>query len=77
MQATDQIIYILLGVAAALLILPTRWLILMTFVNVFTSEMPARSESTRRITRRINEWWYGIPVVPVRFLRPESDGAIK
>lgn len=76
-EATDQIIYILLGVAAALLILPTRWLILITFVNVFTSEMPARSESTRRITRRINEWWYGIPVVPVRFLRPESDGGNK
>jgi len=72
-QATNQVIILLLAVAAALLILPTRWLVLGTFLNVFTMEMPARAETTRRIFRRINEWWYGIPVVPVRFLKPESD----
>ncbi len=72
-QATNQVIIILLAVAAALLILPTRWLVLISFLNVFTSEMPVRAESTRRFVRRINEWWYGIPVVPVRFLKPESD----
>jgi len=76
-EATNQIIYLLLVAAAILLILPTRWLILITFLNVFTSEMPARSESTRRVIRRISEWWYGIPVVPVRFLKLESDSGNK
>ncbi|XP_024389635.1 uncharacterized protein [Physcomitrium patens] len=76
-EATNQVIAILVGVAAVLLIFPTRWLILATFVNVFTLEMPTRAESTRRFTRRINEWWYSIPVVPVRFLKPESDNGSK
>lgn len=77
MQATNQVIILLLAIAAALLILPTRWLVLITFLNVFTMEMPARTETTRRSFRRINEWWYGIPVVPVRFLKPESDAGNK
>jgi hypothetical protein len=72
-EATNQVMILLLGTAAALLILPTRWLVLLTFLNVFTMEMPVRAETTRRFARRLNEWWYGIPVVPVRFLKPESD----
>lgn len=72
LQATDQVIMLLCGLAAALLILPIRWLVLITFLNVFTSEMPVRAECTRRFTRRISEWWYGIPVVPVRLLKPED-----
>ncbi|XP_024370219.1 uncharacterized protein [Physcomitrium patens] len=72
-EATNQVIALLLVVATILLIFPTRWLILVTFLNVFTSEMPARAETTRRFIRRINEWWYGIPVVPVRFVKPEVE----
>jgi hypothetical protein len=77
LQATNQVIILLIAAAAALLILPSRWLILVTFLNVFTSEMPARAASTRRFFRRINEWWYGIPVVPVRFFKPEADSGNK
>ncbi|KAG0613383.1 hypothetical protein M758_6G098900 [Ceratodon purpureus] len=76
-EATKQVVILLVAVAAALLVLPTRWLVLITFINVFTSEMPIRSESTRRLLRRINEWWVGIPVVPVRFLKPELDSGNK
>lgn len=76
-EATKQVIILLVAAALALLILPTRWLALITFLNVFTSEMPLRSESTRRLLRRINEWWVGIPVVPVRMLKPQSDAGTK
>jgi len=34
--------------------------------------MPARLETTAHFNQRMSEWWYGIPVVPVRFLKPEE-----
>jgi len=72
MQATNQIIVLLLACTAALLLLPFKWLVLISFLNLFTCLMPARLETTARFNRRMSEWWYGIPVVPVRFLKPEE-----
>ncbi|CAM6018309.1 unnamed protein product [Sphagnum balticum] len=69
-EATNQIIVLLLVCTAALLLLPLKWLVLISFLNLFTSLMPARLETTVRFNRRISEWWYSIPVVPVRFLKP-------
>ncbi len=69
-QATNQIIVLLLVCTAALLLLPLKWLVLISFLNLFTSLMPARLETTARFNRRLSEWWYSIPVVPVRFLKP-------
>ncbi|CAK9256900.1 unnamed protein product [Sphagnum jensenii] len=69
-EATNQIIVLLLVCTAALLLLPLKWLVLISFLNLFTSLMPARLETTARFNRRLSEWWYSIPVVPVRFLKP-------
>ncbi|KAH9549660.1 hypothetical protein CY35_10G031100 [Sphagnum magellanicum] len=69
-EATNQIIMLLLVCTAALLLLPLKWLVLISFLNLFTSLMPARLETTVRFNRRLSEWWYSIPVVPVRFLKP-------
>ncbi|CAK9859332.1 unnamed protein product [Sphagnum jensenii] len=69
-EATNQIIVLLLVCTAALLLLPLKWLVLISFLNLFTSLMPARLETTARFNRRLSEWWYSVPVVPVRFLKP-------
>ncbi|XP_073391627.1 uncharacterized protein [Physcomitrium patens] len=76
-EATNHVIAILLALAVVVLIFPTRWLILIIFLNVFSSEMPVRIASSRRFMRRIGEWWYSIPVVPVQFLKPETDNGSK
>jgi len=71
-EATNQIIVLLLACTAALLLLPFKWLVLISFLNLFTCLMPARLETTAHFNRCMSEWWYGIPVVPVRFLKPEE-----
>jgi hypothetical protein len=72
-QATNHIIGMLLVCAAAMLLLPFRWLVLITVLNLLTLKMPVRVESTARLSRRLCEWWYGIPVVPVRFLKSKES----
>jgi hypothetical protein len=71
-EATNHIIGMLLVCAAATLLLPFRWLVLITVLNLLTLKMPVRVESTARLSRRLCEWWYGIPVVPVRFLKSKE-----
>ncbi|CAK9865638.1 unnamed protein product [Sphagnum jensenii] len=55
-EATNQIIVLLLACTAALLLLPFKWLVLISFLNLFTCLMPARLETTARFNRRMSEW---------------------
>ena len=77
LQASNQIVALLAAGALALAVIPVRWIALIVFVNVFTGQMKSRQESSARFNRRFNEWWYSVPVVPVRFLKPEEEGNLE
>ncbi|KAJ1690707.1 hypothetical protein LUZ63_014862 [Rhynchospora breviuscula] len=72
-QATDMAILALAGMAICLVLLPTRLIILMTFLEVFTRYSPPRRPSTERWTRRLREWWFSIPAAPVVVERERED----
>lgn len=72
LQASNQVAALFAAGALGLAILPTRWIALIVFVNLFTGQMKSRRDSSATFNRRFNEWWYSIPVVPVRFLKPEE-----
>lgn len=60
-QATDRVIMILILAALSFVFFPTKLLILMVFLEIFTRYSPLRRVSTERWTRRLREWWFGIP----------------
>ncbi|KAG8058912.1 hypothetical protein GUJ93_ZPchr0002g24740 [Zizania palustris] len=64
-QATDRAILALVVMALSLALVPTRLLVLMMFLEVFTNYSPPRRASTERWTRRLREWWFSIPAAPV------------
>lgn len=72
-EASNQVAALLAAAALGLAVLPTRWLVFIVFVNTFTSGLQGQRESPSTFERRFNEWWYSIPVVPVRFLKPGED----
>eukprot|EP00250_Pteridium_aquilinum_P014916 c22281_g1_i1 orf=214-2319(+) len=72
-QATDQVVAVLVILAFCLAILPPKLMLLLLFWEAFTRETRYRQESTERVFRRVREWWYSVPVVPVRLLKVEED----
>jgi len=80
-QASNQVAALLAAIALGLAIIPTRWIAFVLWANVFTSGMQSQKQSPSSNSvfhRRFNEWWYSIPVVPVRFLKPgEKENADK
>ncbi|KAL6877570.1 hypothetical protein ACP4OV_012785 [Aristida adscensionis] len=72
-QATDRAILALVFMALALALVPTRLLILVMFLEVFTNKSPPRRESTERWTRRLREWWFSIPAAPVVVEKEKED----
>jgi hypothetical protein len=74
LQATDQLLAVHVITALALLVMPWKLVLLCWFLDTFTNELEFRRESTRKFIRRMKEWWYSIPVVPVKFVEPEVDG---
>lgn len=68
-QATDRVIMILILAALSFVFFPTKLLILMVFLEIFTRYSPLRRVSTERWTRRLREWWFGIPAAPVALER--------
>ncbi|KAK8916432.1 hypothetical protein KSP39_PZI023336 [Platanthera zijinensis] len=64
-QATDTVIVILILAGISLVFIPTKLFILMVFLEMFTRYSPPRRVSTERWTRRLREWWFGIPAAPV------------
>ncbi|KAL6646755.1 hypothetical protein ACP70R_015449 [Stipagrostis hirtigluma subsp. patula] len=72
-QATDRAILALVFMAIALALVPTRMLVLVMFLEVFTNKSPPRRASTERWTRRLREWWFSIPAAPVVVEKEKED----
>jgi predicted CDP-diglyceride synthetase/phosphatidate cytidylyltransferase len=64
---------VLVILAFSLAFLPLKIILLFIFWEAFTRQTRFRQESTERLTRRVREWWYSIPVVPVRLLKVEDE----
>ncbi|KAJ7516496.1 hypothetical protein O6H91_22G060100 [Diphasiastrum complanatum] len=71
-QATDQVIWLLSGITVVLACIPFRIIFLIIFLDIFTRQNSIRRESTERLMRRLRDWWYGIPVISVRFIKPKD-----
>ena len=72
-QATDEIIAVHIVFALLLAFIPFQLVVLVALAEFFTRRFEFRRDSTVLITRRVKEWWYGIPVVPVRFIEQDSS----
>ena len=81
LQASNQVAALLAVIALGLAVIPVRWIAFILWANVFTSGLQSQRQSpssNSAFHRRVNEWWYSIPVVPVRFLKPgEKENADK
>lgn len=74
LQATDQLLAAHVIAALALLVFPFKLVCVGWFLDTFTNELEFRRESTRKFIRRMKEWWYSIPVVPVKFVQSQAEG---
>ncbi|BBN12480.1 hypothetical protein MPTK1_5g20450 [Marchantia polymorpha subsp. ruderalis] len=72
-QMTNHVIAGLVITAFCLTILPLRMIILLLFLDFFTRNSVVRKETTERWLRRFREWWYSVPAVHVRFIKPEGE----
>ncbi|KDP45153.1 hypothetical protein JCGZ_15018 [Jatropha curcas] len=72
-QATDRIALLLVFISVTVALVPSRYLILMIFLEAFTREMPYRKESSDRWRRRLREWWIRIPAAPVQLLKLDEN----
>ncbi|URE35418.1 hypothetical protein MUK42_15977 [Musa troglodytarum] len=72
-QATDRIILVLVLMALAIAFLPSKLLLLMLFLEIFTRNSPPRRVNTEKCTRRLREWWFSIPAAPVVLERDKED----
>ncbi|XP_022987375.1 uncharacterized protein LOC111484949 [Cucurbita maxima] len=72
-QATLKFAVCLLVIALTLAFLPTKYILLMVFLEAFTRYSPPRKASTERWTRRVKEWWFSIPAAPVILDREKED----
>lgn len=59
--------------ALILLFIPSKYVILLTFLEIFTRYAPMRKASTERWMRRLREWWFSIPAAPVVLEREKED----
>ncbi|OAY65842.1 hypothetical protein ACMD2_11219 [Ananas comosus] len=72
-QATDRAILALVFMALGIALLPTRLVLLLLFLELFTRNSPPRRPSTERWTRRMREWWFSIPAAPVVLESEKED----
>ncbi|KGN63827.1 uncharacterized protein LOC101213898 [Cucumis sativus] len=72
-QATMKFAVFLIVMALTLAFLPTKYIVLMVFLEGFTRYSPPRKPSTERWTRRVREWWFSIPAAPVILEREKED----
>uniref|UniRef100_A0A0A9AQK0 Uncharacterized protein n=1 Tax=Arundo donax TaxID=35708 RepID=A0A0A9AQK0_ARUDO len=68
-KATEMVAAALIAAAAILIVIPSRHILLMLVVEVYTREMPLRKQNTEKFRRRIREWWARIPAAPVQMIR--------
>lgn len=72
-QATMKFAASLLVIALTLAFLPTKYILLVVFLEGFTRYSPPRRPSTERWRRRVREWWFSIPAAPVILERENED----
>ena len=63
----------LLILASVLTFIPSRFVVLLLFLEAFTRYSPPRRPSTERWMRRLREWWFSIPAAPVVLERENED----
>jgi hypothetical protein len=73
MQATEVVAVVLISAAAFLVFVPSRHLLLLVVLEMYTREMPLRKQSTEKFRRRIKEWWARIPAAPVQMIRRNEN----
>lgn len=59
--------------AVVLVFVPSKYLILLSFLEAFTRYSPPRKASTERWERRLREWWFSIPAAPVSLEVEKED----
>lgn len=72
-QATEKLMGVFLVSALVLAFLPLRYIILLTFLELFTRYSPIRKASTEKWSRRLREWWFSIPAAPVVLEKAKED----
>ncbi|XP_058087411.1 uncharacterized protein LOC131234498 isoform X2 [Magnolia sinica] len=72
-QATEKLALALVVMALFLAFVPTKFIILTTFLEMFTRYLPMRKASTERWMRRLREWWFIIPAAPVILERTNKE----
>jgi len=63
----------LLSIALILAFLPTKYIVLLLFLEIFTRYSPPRKTSTERWMRRLKEWWFSVPAAPVTIERDREE----
>ncbi|KAK7291423.1 hypothetical protein RIF29_06556 [Crotalaria pallida] len=72
-QATEKSAFALLSTALILAFVPSKYIVLLVFLEVFTAYSPPRKASTERWARRLREWWFSIPAAPVILERDKEE----
>ncbi|XP_068503313.1 uncharacterized protein [Phaseolus vulgaris] len=72
-QATEKLAFGLLSTALILAFLPSKYIALLLFLEIFTRYSPPRKTSTERWTRRLKEWWFSVPAAPVTIERDKEE----
>lgn len=72
-QASEKFAVALLAVSLFVAFVPSKYIILFSFLEAFTRYSPLRKPSTERLTRRMREWWFSIPAAPVVLERAKED----
>ncbi|PON94511.1 hypothetical protein TorRG33x02_097580 [Trema orientale] len=72
-QASEKFAVALLLTALIFAFMPSKYVILLLFLEAFTRYSPPRKASTERWMRRLREWWFSIPAAPVVLEREKED----
>lgn len=72
-KASEKLALALIAMALVLIILPSKYTILLILLNIFTQNSPPRKASTEKWNRRLREWWFSIPAAPVFLDRPDEQ----
>ncbi|CAL8159241.1 unnamed protein product [Prunus armeniaca] len=72
-QASEKFAVALVVAALTLAFVPSRYVFLLMFLEMFTRYSPLRRASTERWMRRLREWWFSIPAAPVILEREKEE----
>ncbi|XVF12306.1 hypothetical protein REPUB_Repub08aG0104700 [Reevesia pubescens] len=72
-KASEKFAVTLLFTALILAFVPSKYMVLLIFLETFTRYSPPRKASTERWMRRLREWWFSIPAAPVVLEREKED----